>query len=174
VVAITLLAFAYRVTESQTSHNGMSHNAFAKHTRRADPPGTLDGSKNPELISDSKAYEVLFQSAAIPDQYGELEKSRTKEKFRRANLSEADANSLIKVLTEFHGKRVEISARASLLRQNKAPDRDFMQLQADMANLVSSTQQQLSSRLSSDGAEKLHQYVIGIKTKIKILPPLQK
>ncbi len=135
-----------------------------------DPPGTIDGSKNPELISDFKAWEVFFNSVAVPQTAPESKKWEGTDKFRRAQLSPQDTAEVIKAMAEFYERRSELQASANQLRREGSSEEAFAQLQSEARSLVESSRRTLESRLTPDGAARLGQHVVGLKLKIKLLP----
>lgn len=161
------LAISQR-SSSQQSHRGMNHNLSVSTQPTGFPPGTIDGAKNPESISDFKAYEVFFNSVAVASRATNSEKFTARDMFSRAKLSEPDTGELMKILAEFHQSRSNIAAQAAKLTPRGASDADFAQLHSQLEALVSSTQQTV--RLSPEGATKIHQHVLGLKRKIKIVP----
>ena len=147
VIGLVSLAIAQRSPKNQ-DHKGMNHNASASaQSKTEDPPGTIDGAKNPELISDFKAYEVFFHSVVVADNAAEAEKLGAKDMFSRAQLSESDTVELMKVLGEFHKARSNIISQANQFSQNRASDSEFSQLSSQAESLISSTQQALKSAL---------------------------
>jgi hypothetical protein len=135
-----------------------------------EPPGTIDGAKNPEMISDLKAYEVFFTSVAISESASETERTQAKNKFVRAKLNEKDVAAVMKTMGEFYIRQQDIINRSNLLRKNNAHSDEFAKLRAESIDIVSSSRDRLMSRLSMDGRTKLHQHVILLKHKIKLTP----
>jgi len=102
VMGVASLVLSQGLFSSHEQHAGTKHAVTVLAQSNADPPGTIDGAKNPELISDFKAYEVFFHAVAVADNASQAEVLSAKNKFRRAHLSEADAAELLKILEEFH------------------------------------------------------------------------
>jgi hypothetical protein len=75
----TLLTF-HRFQGNDLGHNGMNHGVLAQVQSSADPTGTVDGARNPELISDFKAYEVFCHSVAVSASASDFDKSRARNK----------------------------------------------------------------------------------------------
>ena len=175
-VGLVSYAIAQRYSQSDQSHKGMNHNSVAPVAQvqpKEDPPGTIDGAKNPELISDFKAYEVFFHSVAVSETGLEAKKAEAKNKFHRAKLDDKDTSALMKILGEFYHDRSNLNARFHQLRVGKASKDEFTKLDREANDLITSTQVKLSKRLSKEGVEKLYMHVMGLKVKIKLLPPPQ-
>lgn len=175
-VGLVSYAIAQRYSQADQSHKGMNHNtvaSVAKVQPKEDPPGTIDGAKNPELISDFKAYEVFFHSVAVSETESEIKKAAAKSKFRRAKFDDRDTATLMKILGEFYRDRSNLNVRFHQLKTSKASKDEFVKLDKEVSDLTTSTQAKLPKRLSKEGMEKLHAHVMGLKAKIKLLPPPQ-
>lgn len=170
LTGLVSIALAQRYTNKPQTHETMSHNSMATPQMKEDPLGTIDGSKTPELISDSKAYEVFCHSIAVPSAASDSEKRAAKDKLRRAQLSSKDIELVMKTLSEFYSERIILAGTDNQLRSQSADDAEFKKLQAEEISLISKTQDKFKTRLSSEGAAKLNEYVMGLKQKIKLLP----
>lgn len=173
-IGLVSYAIAQKYSQSDQSHKGMNHNSAASvaHVQpKEDPPGTIDGAKNPELISDFKAYEVFFQSVTVSETDSEVKKAEAKSKFHRAKLDDKDTVALMKILGEFYHDRSNLNVQLNRLRSGGASEDDFVKLDKEANDLINSTQAKLSKRLSKEGTEKLQTHVMGLKAKIKLLPP---
>ena len=76
----------------------------------------------------------------------------------------------MKTLSEFYSERIILAGTDNQLRSQSADDAEFKKLQAEEISLISKTQDKFKTRLSSEGAAKLNEYVMGLKQKIKLLP----
>lgn len=170
-VGLVSYAIAQRYSQSDQSHKGMNHNSVTQFQPKEDPPGTIDGAMNPELISDFKAYEVFFHSVAVSEIESEVKKAEAKSKFRRAKLDDKDTVALMKILGEFYSDRSNLNVRLNQLRSGGASEDEFVKLDKEANELINSTQAKLSKRLGKEGTDKIHAHVMGLKTKIKLLPP---
>ncbi|HEU0176274.1 MAG TPA: hypothetical protein VFV58_18570 [Blastocatellia bacterium] len=137
-----------------------------------DPPGTIDGAKTPWLISDDKAYETFFLCATATDITTEAQKTLAKAKFSRARIDKTDTERVLTILSEFRQHRSIIITAADRLRDAKAPANEFAKLQEKELNLIRSTRNDLQSRLSQDGATKMQQFILGLKSKIRLIPAM--
>lgn len=59
-----------------------------------DPPGTIDGEKNPELIPDHVAYSLIFRTIATPNKT-EFEIQRSRAWASRFGFTDEQADKLI-------------------------------------------------------------------------------
>jgi len=168
-VAIVLSLSQICWAENDTTVQKGQDQAIDSRQADADPPGTIDGSKTPELISDFKAYEVFFRSIAVPGNSSEFKKWEAKDKFRRAELSDEDTASVIEILAEFHAYQMHLQTKHEQLRKDGATDAEFAKLQSQADSSILSSQSTLQSRLSPEGSVKLHQHIMGLKRKIKLL-----
>ncbi len=137
-----------------------------------DPPGTIDGAKTPRLISDDKAYETFFLCATATEITTEAQKTLAKAMFSRARTDKTDTERILTILSEFRQHRSEIITAADHLRDAKAPANEFAKLQEKELNLIRSTRNDLQSRLSQDGATKMQQFILGLKSKIRLIPAM--
>ena len=83
--------------QKQSEMKIMGHHALAQTTpnlsqsaqpaQSLDPPGTINGATNPELISDFKAYEVFFHSVVVSETEPEVKKQKPKASLAAQNLT---------------------------------------------------------------------------------------
>lgn len=143
-----------------------------------DPPGTIDGSKNPELIPDEVAYRVLMIAVAEPEDAAEEQKARARAKMHAAHLNDADLDLFLSTANRFVSQVDAIAARAENVRGTIAvihPDsiegHQLSQLAREQDLTLINAIGGLRANLSIVGAEKLQAHVQNIKRKITIYPP---
>jgi hypothetical protein len=168
VICLTSLALSKRF---ENDHKRMNHTRPTQGQIKDYPPGTIDGSKTPELITDDKAYEVFFNSVATSSSAPESEKASAKIKYRRAMLNDKDTAEAMKSLEGLYAIKLEIIKQEIELRRSKADANEFAELHTKAKNHTASIKNVLMRKLSSEGAAKLHAHVMSLKTKIKIFPP---
>jgi hypothetical protein len=78
-----------------------------------DPPGTIDGPKNPELIPDDVAYRVLLLAIAEPEDASPEQKARARAKIVRAQLSEDDEVLFLTMATQYKTQIDSLAAQAA-------------------------------------------------------------
>ncbi len=142
-----------------------------------DPPGTIDGAKNPELIPDNIAYEMLLLSLIEPKEPTELQKARRRAKIGMVRLSQEDAATILVAVGEFRDQLEVINSRVAEIHQRDpipTPNSTDWQLLAQLLTqkdqLVSNTIAALSGRLSGEGTDKLQGHIWNLKHGIKRFP----
>ena len=144
---------------------------------KPDPPGTIDGAKNPELIPDQVAYRLVLLAIAEPENATDAQKDRFQAKIAPAGLDRDDTQAFFDVLAPFQTQLDALSAQSSqILARDPIPPSgspDYQQLvqlgqqkDAALAQAVSA----LPARLSSGGVEKLESFVQTQKRGMKYLP----
>lgn len=141
-----------------------------------DPPGTIDGAVNPELIPDHAAYTVVFRSLALREDT-DFERRRATSWAQGAGLDEERADALLTAANEFQQR---VSALDQQVREIKdrtwpKPSAEVMaqltDLQRQKEEIVGEIVASLPVRLGEEGAEKLRQRVNNhVKQKMKIAP----
>ncbi len=142
-----------------------------------DPPGTIDGAKNPELIPDDVAYRLLFLAVAEPDNATEEQKARARAKIRAANLREEDVASFLGVASEFRNQVDSLAAQAAKIRGGIPlvhPDsvvaRQLSQLEKQEDQVLANTIGIINNTLTQEGSRKLQAHIQSIKRDIKLFP----
>ncbi|MFN2454088.1 MAG: hypothetical protein ABR577_07685 [Pyrinomonadaceae bacterium] len=165
----------------------MSRNAASKNTvitpesansAHPDPPGTIDGAKNPEMIPDTLAYTLLFD--LLSNRHTEVEKGRAKAYIRQAGIEGADVDALLTAAEEFRQRAGALDAQAASLNIRSHTEHPALsqndvaqlkQLEKQRESLAEEVIASLPRRLSADGMGKLRQHVNErVKRKTKIFP----
>lgn len=143
-----------------------------------DPPGTIDGAKNPELIPDDVAYRVLLLAIAEPEDASPEQKARARAKIVRAQLSEDDEVLFLTMATQYKTQIDSLAAQAAqitngiaLVHPDSVQGRQLSQLGRQQDQVLVNTIAAVKSRLSVGGSEKLDAHVQSIKRKMKLYPP---
>ncbi len=173
-----LLAIGVRRTVSSPAAPTPAPRAQTQATSGAsDPPGTIDGSKNPELIPDELAYKMVLLSLIEPQNPTDAQKARQGAKIRMTGLSDGDAAALLATVGEFRDQLAtidsqvaQIHARDPIPSPNSTDWQQLAQLQKQKDQFVSDTILVLTGRLSSDGLKKLQAHIWNIKHGIKRVP----
>ncbi len=142
-----------------------------------DPPGTINGSQHPELISDRAAYTILFLVLANRSTTEEQIKARAYLSRFDPALSEADIVQLLSAADEYQ-KRVSVfNKEAKLIKDMSWPNPDpgvfvsLQQLQAQKNALVDEVRKSLYLRISASGLQTITAQALPyIKSKIKLAP----
>lgn len=80
---------------------------------QSDPPGTIDGSKNPELIPDTVAYRLVLLAIAEPENASDAQKARFRAKIGGAQLGEDDIQMLLGIVGPFQNQMDALTAQAN-------------------------------------------------------------
>jgi len=146
-------------------------------TPQPDPPGTIDGAKNPELIPDEVAFQMLFLAVAEPEDATDEQKTRARAKIATAQLSEEDTQAFLKLLADFHKETTAVLAENAKIRaRNPFPDRQstdwpiVVDLRKRMEANALNTMAALPARLSPEGVAKLQAHLAEVKRGIKRVP----
>jgi hypothetical protein len=141
--------------------------------QRADPPGTSDGAKNPELIPDGVAYGILFRFVA--NHKGDVGQERIRAYLERTGLSGSDIDAAITLSNEFEERVKILDAQAKTTKDSTWPNPSptvmghLAVLQKEKDTLVSETTSQLPRRLTAQGWNALRTHVnSNMKHRIKL------
>jgi hypothetical protein len=173
MLAASLIITGMTVSKSKPEHAvGSSQQKVVK----PDPPGTIDGAINPELIPDLISYTLVFRTIAVR-QGTAFEKARSRAWAKSAGLDEAAADKLIEAASEFEARVKVLDQQAKEIKDRTWPDpgaatiAQLTALQARKAALVAEIVASLSPRLGKATAGKLRQHVTEhLKRKMKIAP----
>jgi hypothetical protein len=161
---------------------GGFHGAQTQPTRRptpavADPPGTIDGAKNPELIPDDVAYRLIFLAFAEPEDATPEQKARARGKINPIGFSSDDADAFLQLLAQFYTGIAKIEAqltqiyqRSPILSPNSTDAALVRDLLSQEAKLVANTIAALPATLSPEGVTQLQAYLQQAKRGMKIIP----
>jgi hypothetical protein len=143
----------------------------------ADPPGTVDGAKNPELIPDNDAYRVVLLAVAEPEDASDAQKARYQAKIASAGLSADDAEAFRVILAALQTQLDALNAQASQILARDplpyagTPDyQQLVELSKQRQPVFAEAMSALPARLSADGVAKLQAYVQNEKRRMKYLP----
>lgn len=135
------------------------------------PPNVIDGAIHSELIQDSVAYRLYLVSVSTGQNPTQAEQQRQRAHVRRTGLADTDQQTFIDVLSDFRSKYDTLvneyneSAKAAAARNETT---DVHTLLKKLDALVQSTRDTISVRLSSQGAAKLHLFVMSEKKNMKV------
>lgn len=128
------------------------------------PPGGLpvlvDGSKNPEKIPDTLAYQHFFAAVAAHPTPTAYEQGRQSTQLGPLQLTAADRATLITALAGF---QTQLDSIASAVLVAATPDQ-LTSLQAQKVALAAATLASLRQTLTPDGASRLDHH---IQTRVK-------
>lgn len=198
VVALSAIGIVIGASSSITNKNTtITPQALAASTQQ-DPPGMIDGAKNPEKIPDQVAYSALFRFIAA-HQTPE-EKNSIRAYIRQIGIGKqackncpstgagnADIDALITAAEDFQQRIGALDSQAAEIKDRHffkdsagefhpngsiaTPEEraQLKRLQRRKESIVNDIAASLSQRLSVEGTAKIHEHVNErIKRKIKI------
>jgi hypothetical protein len=146
---------------------------------KPDPPGTIDGAKNPELIPDEVAYRMIVLAVAEPPGASAEAKERARAKLNPIGLSEDDAAAFLGLLAEFRNQvdaldrqAADILVRAPIPHPASVEYRQLVDVGKQKNQLITDTVAAFPARLSQDGLRKLSAYLPQAKKGMKIIPDM--
>jgi len=158
-------------------HGAQTQPAQPPPSPAADPAGTIDGAKNPELIPDDVAYRMVFLGVAEPQDASDAQKARYQAKIASAGLNEDDTEAFRLVLGALQKQLDALNAQANQvlardpLPQAGTPDyQQLVDLSQQRQPVFAEAMGALPARLSADGAAKLQAYVQNEKRRMKYHP----
>lgn len=123
-------------------------------------PVLVDGSKNPEKISDALAYRHFFAAFAAHPTPTSQELGRQNAQLAPLQLATADRGALVGILGTF---RTQLDVIESAAAVAGTPTK-LASLQSQKSTLVATTLANLKLVLTADGASRIDQYV---QTRVK-------
>lgn len=138
-----------------------------QHQHDITAPNLIDGAAHPELIPDSVAYRLYLVAVSTNPNPTEVEQTHQRAHLIRTGLTDTDRQMLTSILSDFRTKYDALvkeyndSAKAD-------PTSNVHTLLKKIDNLVQSTRDNISVRLSSHGAAKLHAFVISEKKNMRM------
>jgi len=163
-----------RSTRAQTDAPAVEEQPVAPNP---DPPGTIDGKKNPELIPDEVAYRMIVLAVAEPEDATEEAKERAWAKINPIGFSREDGLAFLILLAEFQtqarelDKQVaEVLVRAPIPHPASTDYRQLVDLGKQRDQLLNNTVAAFPARLSQEGLLRLRTYLPEAKKGMKIIP----
>lgn len=142
-----------------------------------DPPGTIDGAKNPELIPDEVALRMIVLAVAEPPDATDEMKERARSKLNPIGLDEDDAIAFLALLSEFQGQAEDLDEQANAILV-RAPiphtaSTDYsslVEIGRQRDQILSNAVAAIPVRLSAQGLERLMAYLPQAKRGMKVMP----
>lgn len=142
-----------------------------------DPPGTIDGAKNPELIPDEVALRMIVLAVAEPVDATEQMRERARAKLNPIGLSEDDTAAFLGLLAEYQiqvdalDKQVaDIYVRAPFPNAASTDYKQLLELGNQKDQLTNNAVSAIPAKLSQDGFTKLLAFLPQAKKGIKVTP----
>jgi hypothetical protein len=155
---------------------------------QADPPGTIDGAKTPELISDETALALLLKALYEPNEATDLQKQRSRALARSAGLDETDTENLLRLARKFNSEIAILDAKAAQIHTKRSIEaaaagrplsavipssddgRALTSLNQDRKQATGRILLELQTTMSLNGADAFRGYLQTVKRKTKIIP----
>ncbi|PYU48650.1 MAG: hypothetical protein DMG48_19570 [Acidobacteria bacterium] len=160
VVSVLMLAFAFGAW-AQSSPPQHQHVA----------PNLIDGAVHPELIPDSVAYRLYLVAVSTGQNPTEAAQKRQRAHLMKTGVEDTDQRILVSILSDFRAKYDALvseynDAATAAAARNKTTDVHTLLKKLD--DLVQSTRDTISVRLSSRGVVKIHSFVVSQKKNMKV------
>jgi acetylornithine deacetylase/succinyl-diaminopimelate desuccinylase-like protein len=175
ILAIAVITLASGLSPSTTNKaEAVISNSQPQETGDTsdDPPGTIDGAKNPELIPDDVAYSLFFRF--LSDRQSEEEKNSMRAYVKQSALNGVNVDALLAVGNEFKKKVAVVDAQAKALRDqnpNQPDERAANAFRKQYKAITMELTASLPARLGAKGAEKVWEHIVGrVKGRVKIIP----
>jgi hypothetical protein len=144
--------------------------AFSPQEIQQDPPGTIDGAKNPELIPDLAAYTLMLNFFADRD---ESERGKLMAYCRQAMLTDVNLDGMLTAARFYQRQVAGLDAQAHEIRDREpyataAPK--LARLQARRDEVVADVIEKLPQFVGSRGAAALRKHLERVKSHMKIVP----
>lgn len=135
---------------------------------------TIDGAKNPELITDSTAYRLFFVVVGVGSNPSDEDRARQEMQVTKIGLNDPDTKVLVAMVNDFKlaydAAMTDYNNNAEALQVNgQLPDSAAFIQQRDL--LIEKTLAKLNSALTPIGSAKLNSYIQGEKRNMKIVRP---
>jgi hypothetical protein len=142
-----------------------------------DPPGTIDGSKTPELIPDDVAYRLVLLGIAEPENATPAQQARFRAKIASAKLDVDDTQALVVILAAFqkeldalNEQSKQIRLRTPIPMGGTPAYQQLAELSKQRLSVVAEAMGALPARLSPAGAAQFEAYVKAQKRGMKYVP----
>lgn len=155
VACVLVFAFGARAQSSPPQHQ---HNVTT--------PNVIDGAVHPELIPDSIAYRLYLVALSTGPNATQAQVTSQRAHVMRTGLADTDQQMFISILSDFRTKYDVLVADYNAAAKAD-PTTDVHTLLKKLDDLVQSTRDTISVRLSSQGAAKLHAFVVSEKKNMK-------
>jgi len=138
-----------------------------QHQHNVTPPNLIDGAVYPDLIPDSVAYRLYLAAVSTGQNPTETEQRHQHAQLKKTGLADTDQQMFVSILSDF---RLKYDALVSEYNTSAKADSttDVHMLLRKLDDLVQSTRDTISVRLSSQGAAKLHSFVVSEKKNMRV------
>lgn len=189
LIALSVLSIATGGANNDTSLPTRSLQVAKQQSTLTDPPGTIDGAVNPELIPDAAAYSVMFRM--LSNWHTESAARSIRAYIRRivglgiqkpcqgcrssVGAGDTDIDALLSTAKEFHQRVSVLDDKVKGIKDRTWPNPNaetmaqLTALQRQKEQIIADLSVSLSTRLSVGGLQRVHQHVNGhVKRNIKL------
>ena len=138
-----------------------------QHQHTVAAPNLIDGAVHPELIPDSVAYRLYLVAVSTGPNPTETDQTHQRAHVMKTGLVGTDQQILISVLSDFRSKYDALVTDYNASAKADSTT-DVHALLKKLDDLIQSTRDTISVRLSSRGAAKLHSFVVSEKKNMKV------
>lgn len=137
------------------------------------PPLLADGATNPQAIPDLIAYEILFNSVAIPTAASEVDRLRANNMAEQTDLSSEKIETLRSAANSFRDKIANLDAQAKVIKDRHWPkpgaaaQNDLIALQKRKEAVLRQEFNSLTKQLNDEEQEKLNSRLLEIKRGVR-------
>lgn len=177
VLAVALTAFTPQIPHATPVLAAQPPQAF-------DPPGTIDGSKTPDLIPDHIAYTLVFRAIAEPENATEEQIVRARAKIRSIGLNDSESLTIIRLTARFrkavesldsqavaiHKRATHNDGKPSPFGPGSAEEQELRSLSQQKTALALNRIQDLATELSAESVQRMRDFVQRAKAQMKFIP----
>jgi hypothetical protein len=146
-----------------------------KHRQVQDAPGTIVGSKNPELIPDTAAHTMLF--LVLADRNSGEERNKARAYLGRFRLSESDMEAILAAANDYHRRVAVFSDQAKTIKDKYWPKPapevfvELRELQTKKERLLDEITSSLHRKVTPAGRQTIQNQIIPyVKARMKVTP----
>ncbi len=173
-LVVLIIVAAISVTSIWAGRSQSIASSHQQKVDKQDPPGTINGRDNKDLIPDQAAYAVFLRFAA---QVTKSDKAVLRSYLKSHGFEEAEVGVIQTVAEDFR-KRIDVlDKEVKQIKDKSWPNPDsyamarLSELQQQKEAMISEIAESLPSRLSSQGHEKMNHLIKDkLKAKMKIAP----
>jgi|SRR6267142_2365184 len=138
-----------------------------QHQHNVAVPNLIDGAAHPELIPDSVAFRLYLVAVSTGQNPTEAEQKHQHAHLMKPGLADTDQQILVSILSDFRAKYDALVNEYNTFAKADSTT-DVHTFLKKLDDLVQSTRDTISVRLSSKGAVQLHTFVLSEKKNMKV------
>ncbi len=135
------------------------------------PPGTIDGSVTPQLITDAVAYKLFLDAACEQPQSTLDERARQRAMLARARLSETELTAAARILAGYQQQMIVLEKDYNAAAASGPPSSAVaLGFSGQRDAIVTATRAALATQVSAPGMARLDQLIQSEKRHMKVVP----